>query len=313
MKKICFFAKCRPQDADIIEYVRKYKRVFIGYPVYKDTDFNKHHSKSWLYDLSTIKSEEELNKIINNKKSKITYDQNYRSHVTNNYHLIHSIAKDSIVLIPRPGSGICYMGKVEKFELVENPDWADDYIKQRKEQKLECADISLHIADVVQTWKIHGDLKPVPFPIIPQWISGQFHRRQQIGIIHDAYDNLSAYETLGKIWAGTYRRSRTPTNDPDKLKYRMLESISTNSFEQLCCEEDRYQFQPWYVKAYRWLKYTPPAFVYAAWTYLTFPERKLRKNDISRKLMAELIFIKERSGMQHWYTKEEVFNKSKRK
>lgn len=29
--------------------------------------------------------------------------------------------------------------------------------------------------------------------------------------------------------------------------------------------KDRYQFQPWYVKAYRWLRYKPGGWYYACW------------------------------------------------
>ena len=70
--------------------------------------------------------------------------------------------------------------------------------------------------------------------------------------------------------------------------------------------QDRYQNKPWPVKMFRWLRYTPLAFVKAVWTYITYPEQKLKKDDMSRLLMAQLVFSRGQEGMQRYYTIEEV-------
>lgn len=45
--------------------------------------------------------------------------------------------------------------------------------------------------------------------------------------------------------------------------------------------EDWYQFQPWHIKLYRQIRYTPKAFILAVWTYLTYSEAKLKKNEMT--------------------------------
>ncbi len=74
---------------------------------------------------------------------------------------------------------------------------------------------------------------------------------------------------------------------------------------------NRYQFQPWYVKLYRQVRYTPLAFVIACWTFITYPQAKLKKNKVSRYLMAYLVFGIYRTKLEHWETIEEAFDENK--
>ena len=88
-----------------------------------------------------------------------------------------------------------------------------------------------------------------------------------------------------------------------ELSVDQINALLKLSFEM---KDKRYQFQPWYVKAYRQFRYTPYACIMWLWTYLMYPQRKLDKNEMSRHLMAGLIFQINRNKLEHWYTIEEA-------
>lgn len=83
--------------------------------------------------------------------------------------------------------------------------------------------------------------------------------------------------------------------------------------------DDRYQFQPWYVKAWRWVLYRP-IFAIQAWWHLScwaatgarIPDES-REYFPTRREFVEHVWTVNRSRasfrMRHWYTTDEAMDR----
>lgn len=187
---ICFFVRCKPQGADVIEIVKRTKRVFLGYPPYRDGAFSLSKCTNVpqsIYDLSVVEP----------RKLDITFldsDRDRRSYskqVSTNANLVQDVLQDSgsLVLIPRLEAGVCFLGEVRCFELVNDPPWLSDYkslrLSQERRLRNQAMDIwsddRNHLGDVVQTFVI-DTLKAVPFFAVPAWIRHQLFQRATISL-----------------------------------------------------------------------------------------------------------------------------------
>lgn len=234
-KKIVFFVRCRPQDADLSKIVRDYKRVFIGYPMWltKEED-NRGTSalKEQIADLDCTDSEWE------NYLKKAPKAENGKQY-TQNRNLVKRVDEGSIVLVPRPSEGLVLAGRVGKFELLDDPPWAEEYLEIRKQRNLEREHRS-HIADVAQCWPI-DNVRELPFSSIPAWIRRSFFGRSTYGEIHSlelAGETLNPFEKLNKIICAF--DSKEPgqtwgwTTDENEIEMRLVTAIGPSTFEHLC-------------------------------------------------------------------------------
>jgi hypothetical protein len=107
----------------------KYKRVFIGYPAWrKGAPYNRHKTRKCLLDISVADSDW--------RPAQLGVDAS-RKQITENRNFVRETSPGDFVALPRPGEGICYVGKVDKpFEIVNDPAWANEYLDLRIEQKL---------------------------------------------------------------------------------------------------------------------------------------------------------------------------------
>lgn len=222
-KPMVFFVRNKPQDADIIELNLKIKRVFVGYPPFKKgRKFNENNIKSCTYDLSNDSF----------TKDDIVDSRFYR-HISNYTRLVKETVKDSFVIIPRPERGCYYIGKIKKFELVDNPDWIDDYKKIRIEQKLNWEEKEVghqyHVGDIIQSWIVE-EFKPVsPFKF-PAWIRHSLFGRSTIGRIKDLDNNNQVYDIISRLYSGK------DINVVDKsTKDKLLYFLSPETFEHFIC------------------------------------------------------------------------------
>jgi hypothetical protein len=123
-----FYVKCRPQGADIIDLVLKYKRVFIGYPVWKKQPFDQHNIRSCMLDISTDKKLWNVSQLETKPSAQVTH----------NHNMAVRIKKGDLVLVPRLENGVVYVVRVKsQFELINDPLWADEYLNLRKENNLD--------------------------------------------------------------------------------------------------------------------------------------------------------------------------------
>lgn len=240
MEQAAFFVKCHPQDADIVDLAREVRRVFIGYPPFRQGGreaFNPRRVRDAVVDISSD------NETWTKEMARLEQlDRGYRSKVTQNRNMALSIAKGSVAVVPRPGRGLVYAGRTSgAFELVHSPAWANRYLEIRKALKLEAKDAASHVGDVVQTWPIDAPgLVAIPFPLLPGWISYQLLSRQTAGWIYDNEDEngataLGYFERLlddrarGRDW----HIDLTPTNDMSVVAERLVHWLTPASFEHL--------------------------------------------------------------------------------
>src|SRR5207245_200609 len=99
-----------------------------------------------------------------------------------------NVVPGCFAMIPRPGAGLCYVAKIAApFQLVDHPGWFDEYLDLRGAQGLDIDDRQSHVGDVVQCWRVEKFV-PIPFPLIPRWITYRLLSRNTIGVINDRPD-----------------------------------------------------------------------------------------------------------------------------
>ncbi len=229
--KGAFFVKCRPQDADVIDLVRDVRRVFVGYPPWRrDAVYDPHKMSRCMIDLRTASDD---------WKSEVREDiqeKGYGRAMAFNRGLAKSIEPGWIVAIPRPSSGCCWLGEISgAFNVVENPEWKNRYLRLRRDEKLNCDDEKSHVGDVVQNWPVK-QLKKVPFGLVPRWISYRFFDRSSAGKIKGFPSlKLNAYSTLkGMLNGGAPVDLTKPTRDLQEIERRLLTFVGPAAFEHLC-------------------------------------------------------------------------------
>lgn len=230
-----FYLKCRPLYADLIGLVRTHRRVFVGYAPWTCTP-PPQHPRTWrdcILDISV--SDDEWLRCLQQLHGSVN-SRTYRSRVTANRDFARKVKKGDLVVVPRPGSGMCHIGRISgPFELVDAPSWGSEYIQLRKAGDLECTDEVSHVSDVVQTWPVDGFVS-IAFPLIPRWISYLLLSRNTIGWLTDSPDGRSAAALLNQVYEGSYCPDISPTCDLQEIAMRLTDWVSPSMFEHLVCE-----------------------------------------------------------------------------
>ena len=224
-----FYVKCRPQEVDAAELALRLKRVFIGYPAWrKGKIWNKHNVCDSLMDISVPDSLWQ--------KDQLAVRDSFKRQVSMNRKFAQSVGKGSFVVIPRPGDGVCHIGRISgKFELIDNPCWADEYLELRRKKGLIVGSERSHIGDVIQTWPVE-EFRTVAFPLVPSWIRYRLLSRNTLGWINNRPDNArKATDVLRQMYDGTHEISLTQTDSIDEIESRLLDWTTPTSFEHLVC------------------------------------------------------------------------------
>lgn len=243
-----FYVKCRPQGCDAHQIALKHNCAFIGYPAWKNgMKYNRHAMRSCLLDIAVPDSEWDSQLMQND------LGRSYQREVAANRNFVRETSVGDYVVLPRPGEGVCYIGRVDSpFEIINDPPWADEYLDLRVQQKLgeriqgrglrhyrglvEHEDESSHIADVVQCWHVERWVR-IAFPLLPRWISYSLLSRSTKGWLCDRPDGQhAAFSVLDEIYRGIYSPNMQPTSDPALVAGRMLDWLSPDAFEHLVCE-----------------------------------------------------------------------------
>lgn len=140
-----FYVKCRPKECDAANIALESRRVFIGYPAWiKGRVWDRHNVRGSLADLSVP------DRIW--KSIELNVPPSFRPRITMNRGFAKKVLPGSMVVIPRPGEGVCHIGRVSiGFELIDDPSWGDDYLELRRQSGLDVSNIRSHIGDVVQS------------------------------------------------------------------------------------------------------------------------------------------------------------------
>lgn len=226
-----FYVKNRPQGCDALKLVLKHRRVFIGYPPWrKGKKYGKRRIRISIADLSEPNAKWE-------KESFERTDRRYKSQVTQNRNYALAVRSGAMVVVPRPGEGMCYVAQVKGvFELVNSPSWADEYLEMRKAQGLSIENMQSHIGDVVQSWPV-TEFTEVPFPRIPRWISYSLLNRTQRGRLRDQPGtNRSATDVLRDLYRGQFEADLSPSSDQEVIQARLLDWTTPRALEHIVCD-----------------------------------------------------------------------------
>ena len=231
--RLAFYIKCRPNGVDLRSLVLQHHKVFIGYaPWRKGSVWDPHNVKASLLDISVENNDWNPEKLDEDKCFKV-----HQKQISENRGYARKIRRGDMVVLPRPGEGVCYIGRIsDKFELVNDPPWAEEYLRLCKKHRLDCSNEADLIAEVVQSWPVE-DWRPIAFPLIPRWISYSLLSRSTIGWLHDRPDKkLRVVEVLDQIYTKTFKANLEPTIDKTEVEGRLLNWITPSIFEHLICQ-----------------------------------------------------------------------------
>ena len=229
-----FYVKCRPRGVDAAPIALKHKRVFIGYPPWrKGYAWDRHHVSRSLLNLGIEDALWDPGELDPGLKS------SHRGQITMNRKFAREIEKGDVVLLPRPGEGICYLGRVSgSYELVDDPAWGQEFLDLRvKQDSKDDPPDEEDISEIVQCWEVE-EWHRCPFPFVPRWISYRLLARNTVGWLDDQpTKGLKASDVLEQIIDGTYKVTIfEETSDLAELERRIVAWVAPASFEQLMCE-----------------------------------------------------------------------------
>lgn len=224
---IVFFIRFRPQGCDAIDIALKYKVGCIGWPIWrKEVPYQRGSIDKCIVDLRAPDEEWRL------AKEKV--DPSHRRQASQNRNIVKDAVRGSILLIPRPTRGVVFAGRVQSFELVNDPLWAQEYLDLRRTQDCPVDNESDHVGDVVQCWHV-DHFRPIPFPAIPGWIRNSFFGRSSFARIKSPEAmGLDPYSLLNTLIDQPGKVVRSWTTDPLEIERRLVTDVGTSSFEHLC-------------------------------------------------------------------------------
>lgn len=228
IESIVFFSRCRPQDSDPIDLAVRERRIFIGWPAFRDgIEPRRGHLRESVVDLLCPDDEWKAFYEISDKKLRKQYQQNRN--------FVHLIKPGAIALVPRPNRGVVYAGRVKApFEFLDDPPWGNDYLSLRREQGLDIADEFSHLADVAQCCEVDQFVQ-ISLPLIPAWIRRSLFGRSTYGEIRPLPQlALRPYPVLQRLLDNPERMALVWTNDLSEVERRLVDAVGPNAFEHLC-------------------------------------------------------------------------------
>ena len=225
--QIAFQCRAKPQGCDAVTIFEEARRVFIGYPLgRKGVTYDPHALRACLVD-PCCADEEWTRQITDRRRRSFTRNRNF----------IPSVTKGSIVVIPRPGQGAAYLGRIHgPFEIVNAPRWAQAYLDLRDRQGLDVDDNKKrHIADVAQGWRV-DEYRRIDLSRIPGWIRRSLLGRSTYNRLrsHPLERGLTAHDVLDGILAGADTPPMAWSLDPQVVKRRLVDTLSNPcAFENL--------------------------------------------------------------------------------
>jgi len=208
---------------------QKARRVFIGYPlVRKEKEYNPQALSDCLVDPTCPDKEWD------DETRGLKHTRNF----TRNRNFVRRVTEGSIVVVPRPREGTAYLARIAgPFEIVDAPPWRQHYLNLREKQGLGINDQEdQHTADVAQGWPVDG-YRPIPLSRLPGWLRRSLLGRStynELGPRHPLDESVTACGVLDQIIDGTPPTPLDWTLDPEMIKRRLINRLSTPSaFENL--------------------------------------------------------------------------------
>lgn len=225
IKRSVFYSRCRPRNADAIEIVLRERSVFIGYPVWRpDVDARRGELSKAIVGFN------EPNEAFEAARCEMGNPKMARQ----SHNFAQAVQTGDIALVPRPSHARVYAGYVtRRFEVLNDPPWANDYMSLRQQQGLDYDDVS-HLGDIAQCCTVDY-FRPLPFASIPGWIRRSLLGRStfgRIGLLPVL--GMDPYAALKALMDSPARAVREWTRDPQEVECRLVESVSPNGLEHLC-------------------------------------------------------------------------------
>lgn len=225
---VAFYCRARPQKSDAWPIFQDAKRAFIGYPmVRKGAQYDPHNLAACLVHPGCDDAEwaEQCDR------------PDYRRDFASNRNLVRDVTPGSIVVIPRPESGLAHLGRISgPFEIVNDPQWLEAYMNLRDTQGAGGSELEYqHAADVAQGWPVE-EWVSVPLAAIPGWIRRSLYGRSTFGRLrsYPLDKSETAHQALGRILESKGRAAlRGPTFDPKEVTKRLFDTLTASAFEHL--------------------------------------------------------------------------------
>lgn len=228
-KQVALMAKCRPQNADARKIAQEHQRIFVGYaPWEQGAERTRDSIATSMLDIGQLEYGWDRDRLATPSHGRM---------VETHRRLAHEVDDRSMVAVPRPSEGVVYLAPiVGRFELVSDPEWADDYLSLRQAQGLDADREMSHVSDVCQTWPT-GEFRRVPLPLVPGWIVKSLLTRHQICRIGDRpHGQVTALKALRSLYEdGQAWRIFQPTDDVNDVKARLQTWLTPRSFEHFVC------------------------------------------------------------------------------
>lgn len=225
---LAFYCRAKPQKSDAWPIFRDAKRVFIGYPmVRKGATYDPRNLASCL-----------VNPACDDAQWAEQCDRpDYRREFASNRNLAREVVPGSMVIIPRPESGLAHLGRISgPFEILNDPPWLDAYMTLRETQGAYGDELdNQHGADVAQGWPVEAWVS-VPLAAVPGWIRRSLFGRSTYGRLgsHPFDNDETAQDVLRRLLDTKGRAAvREATRDPDEVIKRLFDTLTANAFEHL--------------------------------------------------------------------------------
>ena len=224
---VVFFSRCRPTYSDPIDLAVREKRIFIGWPAWRQgIERRRGHLRDTIIDLWCPDNEWEA--------LRPEFGPNGR-YYQQNRNFVRSIKPGAIALIPRTSRGVVYTGRVtEQFKLLDDPPWGDEYLNLRREQGLEADPEPDYLADVAQCCKVDR-FRAIPFSAFPAWIRRSLLGRSTYGQVKPILEHgLDPYSVLDRLLDKPEQAERGWTQDIIEAGRRIIDAVGPNTLEHLC-------------------------------------------------------------------------------
>ena len=226
---IAFQCRAKPQGCDAFPIFERARRVFIGYPLVRRDEGRD------TYDPQALGSCLVDPRCADEEWIKQTSGREHRS-FTRNRNFVPRVTKGAIVVVPRSGQGVAYLGRIcGPFEIVDTPTWARTYLDLRESQGLDVKDENQHVADVAQGWPV-DEYHQADLSSLPGWMRRSLLGRSTYNELpsHPFDGDETAYDVLNRILGGEHIPRLPWTLEPLVVRRRLVETLSNPcAFENL--------------------------------------------------------------------------------
>lgn len=229
-----FYIQCKPWGTDPVDLIRRHNILFFGYPVFRgpETEYDRNHMSHSIVDPSG--GQDDWDKWLNRSATwhpdmSERERSSYRVQANKNRKFVREVIKPGdIALLARPNRGVVYCTRIETFELVDSPPWADEFASLLDDQGRQ----KRYESEISQCWRVEP-FTEIRIPHIPGWIrSSSFGRASYNRVVPP--DGLDPFQAMTDVMRGIYaHRPAGWTQSVGEIGKLLVGNLSPASFEHL--------------------------------------------------------------------------------